>query len=88
MTTETTLGKKINWSMVISAVIGALAPVAMTYLADLQEIFNKHDALKPLALVIPVITGWIAAAGTRKGSLGRKPKTATLTSTDPVGKGG
>ena len=88
MTTEQTLGKRINWS----AVLSGLGAVAAALWLVIQQSSSWGDILQ--ALDSPgewaVLGGAFVAAykGTLKGSYGRKQKPATLDSADPVGKGG
>ena len=66
--------KQINWSAVLSGIIGAAAPVLVVYLGDAQAWLQNNAHFAPLAALIPVITGWVAAKGTAKGSLSVKRK--------------
>ena len=85
MTTEQTLGKRINWSWAISAIWVKLSAWLIVLIGN-QDWSGELKGL--LISAIGIVGAWVAGKGTAKGSLGRKPKPATLDSTDPVGKGG
>ena len=83
MTTEQTLGKRINWSAVMTAIGAGLAVIGSNLGTGIDSWGDWQHILWGAMLAA------IAAyKGTAKGSLGRKPKPATLDTTDPVGKGG
>ena len=66
--------KALNWSKISSFILGAFAPVLISYLNILEGILNSHPLVRPLAAVVPLLSGWIAARGTSKGSLAIKRK--------------
>ena len=73
------VAKGLNYSKLISQVVGFFAPALLIWVGDLQDWLTSHPALTPLAAVLPVATAWIAGRGTEKGSLGKKKKPDTET---------
>lgn len=88
MTGEQTLGQRINWSAVMTA-IGAGISTFSAGLTALHAAGGEVSFDSWQHLIWGAIMAAVASyKGTAKGSLGKKPKPPTQAATDPVGKGG